>query len=85
MRCFWDDRQRRWSGLRHSNRSFWSSPRAPILLPATRSANFELQTRDYAPMARRIASLGLPTLVVMEGGYATEALGANVREFLGGF
>jgi acetoin utilization deacetylase AcuC-like enzyme len=46
---------------------------------------FELKTSDYAPMARRIASLGLPTLVVMEGGYAVEALGANVAEFLSGF
>ena len=32
--------------------------------------------------ARRIAALGLPTLVVMEGGYAVDALGANVAEFL---
>jgi len=36
-------------------------------------------------MARRIASLGLPTIVVMEGGYAVDALGQNVAEFLGGF
>ena len=36
-------------------------------------------------MARRIAALGLPTLVVMEGGYAVDALGANVAEFLSGF
>ena len=34
--------------------------------------------------ARRIASLGLPTLIVMEGGYALDALGANVAAFLGG-
>ena len=46
---------------------------------------FELATGDYAPMARRIAALGLPTLVVMEGGYAVDALGANVAEFLSGF
>ena len=36
-------------------------------------------------MARRIAALGLPTVVVMEGGYAVEALGANVAGFLSGF
>ena len=36
-------------------------------------------------MARRIASLGVPAVVVMEGGYAVEALGANVAEFLSGF
>ena len=45
---------------------------------------FTLQTADYAVLARRIASLGLPTLVVMEGGYAVDALGANVAAFLGG-
>jgi acetoin utilization deacetylase AcuC-like enzyme len=48
-------------------------------------SHFELETSDYAPMARGIAALGLPTLIVMEGGYAVEALGANVAEFLGGF
>lgn len=48
-------------------------------------SHFRLRTGDYAPMARRIASLGLPTVIVMEGGYAVEALGANVAEFLGGF
>ncbi len=48
-------------------------------------SHFELETGDYGPMARRIASLGLPTLVVMEGGYAVDALGANVAAFLSGF
>jgi acetoin utilization deacetylase AcuC-like enzyme len=46
---------------------------------------FELTTSDYAPMARRIASLGLPTVVTMEGGYAVDALGENVAAFLSGF
>ena len=46
---------------------------------------FALKTSDYARMARRIASLGVPTLIVMEGGYAVEALGTNVAEFLSGF
>ncbi len=45
---------------------------------------FKLQTADYTPMARRIAALGLPTLIVMEGGYAVDALGANVAGFLDG-
>lgn len=48
-------------------------------------SHFKLKTSDYAPMARRIASLEVPTLIVMEGGYAVDALGANVTEFLGGF
>ena len=47
-------------------------------------SHFKLKTSDYAPMARRIASLGLPTVVLMEGGYAVDALGANVGEFLSG-
>jgi acetoin utilization deacetylase AcuC-like enzyme len=47
-------------------------------------SRFKLKTSDYAPMARRIASLGVPTVIVMEGGYAVEALGANVAEFLSG-
>jgi acetoin utilization deacetylase AcuC-like enzyme len=46
---------------------------------------FQLATSDYAPMARRIAALALPTLIVMEGGYAVDALGANVAGFLSGF
>ena len=48
-------------------------------------SHFKLKTSDYAPMARRIAALGLPTVVVMEGGYAVGALGANIGEFLSGF
>jgi acetoin utilization deacetylase AcuC-like enzyme len=46
---------------------------------------FELETRDYPVIGRRIAALGLPTLIVMEGGYAVDALGANVAAFLSGF
>ena len=48
-------------------------------------SHFKLRTSDYEPMARRIAALGLPTAVVMEGGYAVDALGANVASFLSGF
>ncbi|MGI8706354.1 MAG: histone deacetylase family protein [Sphingomicrobium sp.] len=48
-------------------------------------SHFQLETQDYALVARRIAAAGLPTLIVMEGGYAVDALGANVAEFLSGF
>ena len=48
-------------------------------------SHFKLKTSDYLSMARRIASIGLPTIVLMEGGYAVEALGANVAAFLSGF
>ena len=46
---------------------------------------FSLTTEDYAGIARTIASGGYPTLIVMEGGYAVGALGANVASFLSGF
>jgi acetoin utilization deacetylase AcuC-like enzyme len=45
---------------------------------------FRLETADYATLARRIVGLGAPTLIVMEGGYAVDALGANVASFLDG-
>jgi len=48
-------------------------------------SSFTLDTPDYPGLARRIAALGLPTLVVMEGGYAVDALGANLAAFLSGF
>jgi acetoin utilization deacetylase AcuC-like enzyme len=48
-------------------------------------SHFRLETKDYSLLARRIAATGVPTLIVMEGGYAVEALGANVAEFLSGF
>ena len=46
---------------------------------------FEIETKDYKAMGTEIAALGLPTLITMEGGYAIEALGANVASFLSGF
>ena len=48
-------------------------------------SGFALRTVDYPPIARRIASTRLPTLIVMEGGYAVDALGENVAAFLSGF
>ena len=46
---------------------------------------FKIETDDYPRIARRIASLGLPTLVVMEGGYAVEEIGINAVGVLTGF
>jgi acetoin utilization deacetylase AcuC-like enzyme len=48
-------------------------------------SHFALETEDYPVIARDIAALGLPTVIVMEGGYAVGALGANVAAFLSGF
>ena len=46
---------------------------------------FRLRTEDYTQLARRMAALSLPTVILMEGGYAIDALGANVAAFLRGF
>ena len=36
-------------------------------------------------LARSIARLGLPTVLVQEGGYLSDILGANLTAALGGF
>ena len=43
---------------------------------------FALSTPDFTRAGERIRSLGLATVIVQEGGYAVEALGANVAAFL---
>ena len=48
-------------------------------------SHFRVEIEDYPIIARRIASLGLPTLIAMEGGYAVDRLGPNVVAFLSGF
>jgi acetoin utilization deacetylase AcuC-like enzyme len=47
-------------------------------------SHFKLCQGDYATIGSRIAALGIPTVVVMEGGYAIDALGRNVASFLSG-
>lgn len=47
-------------------------------------SHFRLRQDDYPEIAVRIASLELPVLVIMEGGYSTEALGRNASAFLSG-
>jgi acetoin utilization deacetylase AcuC-like enzyme len=39
----------------------------------------------FAEIARRIATLGLPTVLVQEGGYMSAILGQNLARFLTGF
>lgn len=48
-------------------------------------SDFRIETPDYAILAADIAAAGLPTVIVMEGGYAVDALGANVASLLRGF
>mgnify|MGYP003485801827 CR=1 FL=1 len=46
---------------------------------------FKLKSADFRDYGRRIAKLKLPTLFVMEGGYAIEAIGVNTVNVLEGF
>ena len=48
-------------------------------------SHFALGEQDYPRIASRISELAVPTLIVMEGGYAVDALGRNVAAFLSGF
>ena len=48
-------------------------------------SQFKLDSPDYLTMGRRIAALGVPTLFIMEGGYAVEAIGVNAVNVLEGF
>jgi acetoin utilization deacetylase AcuC-like enzyme len=48
-------------------------------------SQFRLDTVDYPVIGAGIAALGLPTLFVMEGGYAVEAIGENAVGVLTGF
>lgn len=48
-------------------------------------SRFRLRTGDYPRIGRRIAALGKPTLIVMEGGYAVEEIGLNAVGVLTGF
>lgn len=48
-------------------------------------SRFRLSRSDFTEIGRRIVDLDLPTVLVMEGGYATEELGKNVVEVLSGF
>jgi acetoin utilization deacetylase AcuC-like enzyme len=45
----------------------------------------QVTTAGIGEIGRRIAALGLPTVIVMEGGYNNEALGKNIVTFLGEF
>ncbi len=44
-----------------------------------------VSTPGFGQIAQRLASLGLPTVIVQEGGYLCDALGDNLKSFLMGF
>lgn len=48
------------------------------------TGSFSLKAADFAANGRHISALGIPTLVVQEGGYRVRALGANARGFFSG-
>ena len=48
-------------------------------------SQFRLTTEDYLRLGSRIAELGNPTLFVLEGGYAIDAIGANASNVLIGY
>ncbi len=48
-------------------------------------SHFRLASDDYLEVGRRIARLDLPSVFVLEGGYAVEALGVNAVNVLEGF
>ncbi|MFM1990132.1 MAG: acetylpolyamine amidohydrolase [Pseudomonadota bacterium] len=49
------------------------------------SALLSVSTEGFRACGRTVGALGLPTLLVQEGGYAVDALGANLLAFLEGF
>lgn len=48
------------------------------------TTHFNIETEDYLRMGKAIASLGLQTLIVLEGGYSVEHIGMNTVKFLTG-
>ena len=48
-------------------------------------SQFKLKTEDFPKIGKRIAALGLPTLFVMEGGYAVAEIAVNAVGVLTGF
>jgi acetoin utilization deacetylase AcuC-like enzyme len=48
------------------------------------AANLAVGAEGFATTGRQIASLGLPTVLIQEGGYLVERLGINLTAFLAG-
>lgn len=48
-------------------------------------STFQLQTEDYPTVGARLRDAGLPTLFILEGGYAVADLGRNAAAVLQGF
>ena len=48
-------------------------------------AGLKITTPGFAEIAKRIAGLRLPTVLIQEGGYLTDDLGRNLASFLSGY
>jgi acetoin utilization deacetylase AcuC-like enzyme len=48
-------------------------------------SGFKLQSTDYLRMGERLQQMGLPTVLVFEGGYAVEEVGINAVNVLQAF
>jgi acetoin utilization deacetylase AcuC-like enzyme len=48
-------------------------------------SKFDLQSKDFTRVGARLGRLGLPTVFVLEGGYAARELGVNAVNVLEGF
>ncbi len=46
---------------------------------------FKLENADYVALGQQLNAMGLPTVVVLEGGYDVYAIGPNVAAVLAGF
>jgi acetoin utilization deacetylase AcuC-like enzyme len=50
--------------------------------PSALSGGFAVTDQGFRAIGRQVAGLGLPTLIVQEGGYGLASLGANATAFL---
>jgi acetoin utilization deacetylase AcuC-like enzyme len=48
-------------------------------------SSFALQADDFSRLGARLERLGLPTVFVLEGGYAASELGSNAANVVDGF
>ena len=48
-------------------------------------STFALQSNDYLTLGAQLKQLGLPTVFILEGGYAAKELGVNAGNVLSGF
>ena len=73
-----------WRSWARGARGLWSSRSASTPPAATRRARSQVTAAGFRAAGRALGALRLPTVVVQEGGYDLDAIGALVHEFLAG-